>query len=440
MRKEMSPEPIPATELELYRQTVAHIHECEIRSEERAKARHERFNVFTTLLSASDEVRLHTRFLHGLLDPKGFHDCGSLFLDLFLRTLEELPGMDHNHRPIPIRVSSDAGPWNAEKEVGCGEYGQVDLLLKGSNTGLAIENKVYAAEQGRQIERYSNYLKDLKLSSWYVIYLTLDGKRSQTHESEPYVRVSYAEHILEWIERCLRETYRVIPVNQALMQYRQVVRQLTGKSMEAESLDPAVEYVAKHPELVRYRSSLAEATNRAVIRFYDNLATAIMARLSPKYGVELRSELVGGSFGQDRNGAFIIRPPKESRIAETGWEIWVEKVDAWRAIIVGVENKYRKPPAAQHDLELFQRMNKLLDEDSRTRKYLRGAPREIWYGTYWPMGWQDLLTGLDGAAADAQLADLMKRPIEDLADEYSQKIEEYINLLERLYIVAMSDS
>src|ERR1035437_7363359 len=46
------------------------IAEAHIRAEERAKAAHERFNVFTTLLGENDEVLLHTRFLHCLLDPK----------------------------------------------------------------------------------------------------------------------------------------------------------------------------------------------------------------------------------------------------------------------------------------------------------------------------------------------------------------------------------
>ena len=64
------------------------VRDLQIRSEERLKAQHRRFNLFTTLLSAGDEVRLHTRFLHELLNPAGTHDCGDLFLKLFFETLE----------------------------------------------------------------------------------------------------------------------------------------------------------------------------------------------------------------------------------------------------------------------------------------------------------------------------------------------------------------
>ena len=37
------------------------------------------FNLFTTLLDKSDEVRLHSRFLHFLLDPTAEHSQGALF-------------------------------------------------------------------------------------------------------------------------------------------------------------------------------------------------------------------------------------------------------------------------------------------------------------------------------------------------------------------------
>ena len=37
------------------------------------------FNVFTCLLIESDEVRLHSRFIHSLLDINGAHGQGEFF-------------------------------------------------------------------------------------------------------------------------------------------------------------------------------------------------------------------------------------------------------------------------------------------------------------------------------------------------------------------------
>ena len=42
------------------------------------------FNLFTTLLNKGDEVRLHSRFIASLLNPKGLHYQDSLFLEIFL--------------------------------------------------------------------------------------------------------------------------------------------------------------------------------------------------------------------------------------------------------------------------------------------------------------------------------------------------------------------
>jgi hypothetical protein len=53
------------------------------------KALKSRFNVFTAVLKHDDEVRLHTRWLHYLLNPHADHDCDTLFLKLFINTLQE---------------------------------------------------------------------------------------------------------------------------------------------------------------------------------------------------------------------------------------------------------------------------------------------------------------------------------------------------------------
>jgi hypothetical protein len=93
------------------------LREAQHRSDEHAKATHARFNVFTTLLAPNDEVRLHTRFLHCLLNPKGAHDCGPLFLRLFFETLRDanLSPLDDDDKPSSINFPL-AGQWEAEKE------------------------------------------------------------------------------------------------------------------------------------------------------------------------------------------------------------------------------------------------------------------------------------------------------------------------------------
>jgi len=50
---------------------------------------HSRFNIFTIIREGTEEVGLHSAFIGELLNPKGLHQMGSTFLELFLN--EVLP-------------------------------------------------------------------------------------------------------------------------------------------------------------------------------------------------------------------------------------------------------------------------------------------------------------------------------------------------------------
>lgn len=241
----MSESTFPTHELE---QLLETFREAQARADERAKVTHERFNVFTTLLPAHDEVRLHTRFLHCLLNPEdGSHDCGARFLNLFFATLKERPGLDNDGNAVSIDFPPPDKSWTVKKEDPHAEVGRIDILMTHPRFGVAIENKIYAYEQDLQIKRYADFLSEKYGPNGRVIYLTRFGDKSQTHDGRPYIRISYADHILTWLEKCLRETHDIIPINQVLQQYRAVVRGLTGKTIESATMKEITEYIARIP-------------------------------------------------------------------------------------------------------------------------------------------------------------------------------------------------
>jgi len=43
------------------------------------------FNIFSILRQETDEVNLHSRFIYELLNPKGSHNQGDTFLEIFLK-------------------------------------------------------------------------------------------------------------------------------------------------------------------------------------------------------------------------------------------------------------------------------------------------------------------------------------------------------------------
>ena len=257
----MSATSISVQGLEQFRDLAQLIDDATQGAEFRAKTRHERFNVFTTLLLSHDEVRLHTRFLQCLLNPEGYHDCGSVFLNLFFEVLADSPAVNHDGETVSFTPPPPNTAWKVEKEASRGQFGQIDLLLESDVLRIALENKIYAVEQENQLARYTEYLGQ-KSTPRLVIYLTLDGKLSDTHNGAPYLRISYAHHILRWLDKCIWETVRISSINQTLIQYRELVRNLTGQTLATTAMKTIADFIQQHPDIIRYRTQLDVGSTR----------------------------------------------------------------------------------------------------------------------------------------------------------------------------------
>jgi len=109
------------------------------------------FNIFSILLNPFDEVKLHSRFIFELLNPKGRHGYGTLFLEKFLEILEiELMNLDG------IRV------FNERKKI--------DILIENNNKAIVIENKVWAPDQDKQLMRYYDKMEAEGKKDVWLIY------------------------------------------------------------------------------------------------------------------------------------------------------------------------------------------------------------------------------------------------------------------------------
>jgi PD-(D/E)XK nuclease superfamily len=397
------------------------------RADQHAKATHERFNVFSTLLKESDEVRLHARFLHCLLDPQGSHDCGSLFLKLFLQTLRDLQPIDHKGELVKSAIPIDERPWTVFKEASRAKHGQIDLLLESPGFAIAIENKIYAGEQSEQLERYSKYLQSRRGNS-ILIYLTLDGKVAHTAGKYDYCRISYRDHILAWIDLCLRETYHIIPVNQALIQYRAIVRRLTNQNLESEFMKPVLEIIRQNPDFVRHRQILTRSIDAVRSEVLDDLADLLIAKAKAS-GCDalLNPSLRGGRFGTDPIASLWITPHATIVLREIPYKIWFEMNCA--CILLGM-----KVPDGINRLDskwnlLFAEMNRLMSQDPGRSESHESSPNWAW-----PTGWERPVDPLN----DDVIANWMK-PGQLNADveRIWKAIENHIHLLERAYLAVV---
>jgi len=258
-----------------------------IRHETQLIATRGRFNLFTVLLADSDECRLHSRYLTHLLDPHGAHDCGPLFLRLFLRELERHAPVSDGVNTPPLMLPDKTARETATvfRELPTNKYGNVDILIEFRSGGaIAIENKIYAGDQEGQIAGYSAYLHEKYGSNVGLLYLTLDGRPSHSAKGCNYYRISYREHVLNWIEECLRETYQYVNINQALQQYREVVRQLTGKRLEKQ-MESILDLLEKRPTIIGYLGEITNAVEKIRSKYLQSFSDKVHDRLKAK-GVE----------------------------------------------------------------------------------------------------------------------------------------------------------
>ena len=109
-----------------------------------ASASGERFNIFTILDSESDERKTHSAIIADLLNPDGLHGQGGAFARLLLDRLGIKTDVDL--RRARVRAQADAG-----------EHGRIDILLDMDEFCIVIENKIYADDQPKQLERYHGY-------------------------------------------------------------------------------------------------------------------------------------------------------------------------------------------------------------------------------------------------------------------------------------------
>lgn len=200
--------------------------EAELLYERHQAGRRDPFNVFTALCSPSDEVNLHSRFLHALLDHRKPGD-GQRRANLEDFTKEFWP-----HTP---GFALDGAKVEREPH-------NIDILITNrSRQALAIENKIYARDQDRQIERYHKELKGKGYKDVHVLYLSIDGHPPSKESvgdlgEEEYRRIAY-EEIRGWLGRCQKRAYDEPELRESVAQYAHLIRKMTGNDQGSEYMD-----------------------------------------------------------------------------------------------------------------------------------------------------------------------------------------------------------
>ena len=329
------------TELDIQRffRKVENICTHEQAQQEERNRKGENYNLFSILNIERYELK-HSALIANLLDPKGSHGCGDAFLRAFFEIA--LKGTAY-----PFESST---PPNSYTEYYTGPIagdtgGRIDILVesKSSHYGLIIENKIYAGDQDKQLTRYDNYGKETFGADKYLLaYLTLYGydaskesTATKSAEEVGYLRLSYAEDILRWLEQCARLADNKPLVRESLNQYIRTIKQLTYQDMNQENIQKIIDLAVDHPEVVATLSSKRDAIAQGIREKY---IFAKLKEYAAKKGWLFDDTEIANPKGDNKirlrkegwDGSIIISADSEDKKSNYGW---------WINLWIGIDSK-----------------------------------------------------------------------------------------------------
>lgn len=327
------------TELDIQRffQEVASICALEQAQQEERNRKGENYNLFSILSIERYELK-HSALIANLLDPKGSHGCGDAFLRAFFEIALKERAYPFKDCTLPDSYTEYyTGPIVGDTG------GRIDILVKSSSYGLIIENKIYAGDQDKQLTRYDNYGKETFGAGGYLlVYLTLYGydaskesTATKSAEEVGYLRLSYAEDILRWLEQCVRLADNKPLVRESLNQYIRTIKQLTYQDMNQENIQTIIDLAVDHPEVVATLSSKRDAIAQGIREKY------IFAKL--KEYADQKGWLYDdseSSYNEEEpkirfrkegwDGSIIISADSENKKSNYGW---------WMNLWIGIDSK-----------------------------------------------------------------------------------------------------
>lgn len=324
-------------DIQQFFQEVASICALEQAQQEERNRKGENYNLFSILSIERYELK-HSALIANLLDPKGSHGCGDAFLRAFFEiALKGTAYPFENSTPLDSRTEHYTGPIAGDTG------GRIDILVKSSHYGLIIENKIYAGDQDKQLIRYDNYGKEVFGADGYLlVYLTLYGydaskesTATKSAEEVGYLRLSYAEDILRWLEQCARLAYDKPLVRESLNQYIRTIKQLTYQDMNQEDIKKIINLAVDHPEVVATLSSKRDAIAQGIrekyifakLKEYADQKGWLYDDSESSYNEE-EPKLRFRKEGWD--GSIIISADSEGKKSNYGW---------WMNLWMGIDSK-----------------------------------------------------------------------------------------------------
>lgn len=292
------------------------------------------YNVFSILGLDSVEKK-HSLFIANLLNPRGDHKMGCFFLDKFCQKCEI-----ENLKNVKVICEKDIKTKTFGK-------GSIDVYIQNNDKGknVIIENKIYAKDQNCQLAKYHEYDPDA-----YLFYLTLDGKDASPEslgnlKDSDYVKISYEDFILEWLEECLLEFQKKESrFYSILFQYSEIVKRITNQTQSAEEKMDLAELIFSQEEYLPLYYHLQGAA-KTILRMYEKKLKDILSEIEKEFSVQLKYNDIckKSSLSKQYAGFDFCKDDKNLSFEFEGKDL--------TKMIVGVKRSMMKDDACVEDLK-----------------------------------------------------------------------------------------
>lgn len=379
---------------------------------EKLKDEHE-FNIFSILRAKGDEVNVHSNFIHELLNPTGSHRKTTEFLTKFLE-IAEIEGFDING--VQLKKERD----------------KIDILIHNRTQAIIIENKIWAEDQPKQLERYYKKIKKRGFSQIWLIYLTLYGDPPseasigdlpEDIKDKYLLTLSYSFQISKWIEACIAICSLQPILRETLLQYKYLIEELTGRSMSNDQTKELIELLSKSDNILKAHTIAENWIHvkwHVELYFWEDFEEIIKKEYeilpTQKYSSSSLDNVVHKNRNRDPWFGIMIELFKNG---EDRFCLFIER--GWDDIYYGItilDNKGR----SEDKHAAYENVAKQLNEYSEWEK------EDFWLGG----NWLSPRINFEAFSEDATLMLLNKDYRRKFLEKNWQEIKEFINKFEKI--------
>ncbi|MEE3503717.1 PD-(D/E)XK nuclease family protein [Acidiphilium acidophilum] len=272
-----------------------------------------------------DEMRL-SKILAWLLDPQGTHGQSGKFLRLLFDAIGmEIKTDECNRAEIQTEHSI--------------ENGRLDIVVRMASFRLIIENKPWAVDQQRQIQRYFEHLDQNDRSDYAIIYLTSKGTTPSTDsisDEERKLRITnkqlhiwaYETKVIEWLAQC-RIQCRSDRVSMFIDEFSRYILVVFSGVRDKTMDDHILDEIMSKPDRVSASMQIIGMAENIKKRLLFKLCDDI-ARLLPEKNVKIM-------FKQDKEETTAITM-EYSEMCRFNFELEFQNTN-FKALSMGVARK-----------------------------------------------------------------------------------------------------